>query len=86
MYLEPVPTERLDQFSDHRLGPPAVGAFEIAVFHERDPSVGRATHVIDLGVDRFGHFQERRCQAAVTGEGEPPRQVVDRPEDDPGET
>ena len=40
------------QLADHRLGPAAVGAFEVAVLHQRDRCPVRAAHMIAFGIDR----------------------------------
>ena len=39
-------------------GLPAVRAFEVAIFHERDRRAVRAAHVIALRVDRHGEVDD----------------------------
>ena len=81
-----VVAERADELSDHRFGLPAIRALEIAVLHERDLTVGGTTHVVNLRIDRLDQVQQWRRNTGSASEGKPPRQVVDRPEDDPSET
>jgi hypothetical protein len=48
-----------EELADHGLGLAAVRAFEVPVLDERYRRLGRAAHVVKLGIDRHGQVNDR---------------------------
>ena len=70
----PQVTVACEELADHRLGLAAVRALEVAVLDERDRRLGRAAHVVQLGIDRHSQINDRLGAAEQRTEPQPRRQ------------